>query len=485
MQNTVKKISVKTLDHIQAASTHIELYKISPSVINRQASASVRVKISDAVEKADWHEAAELCAELVNNSSHDTDILTIFAFSLTHIGDFERANIICDFIYKISDDKITYHELIESLAILYLSKLEKKPSINQGGIFIKLALKFLKLQDHAKAISILKIFVDNGFCSFDVYTLLGDLYTEVKSAENAIEAYTKATEIIPGHAYPFTKKAVLEFRLDHGEAIESRKINENASCVQLEYLGADGRFGNQLLQYALGYLCAEKLNFELRTSDWIGRDLFGLDDPYTEQTSKKPTIPENEVLDLINGRITINTTVSIKGYFCGSTSDWSCGKKTFRKIFKPSDKILKWSSLALAKLKSEKNTIIAIHLRRGDFGSDKFWIAPSKWYLDWLKTIWTKAHNPLLYIATDDTTTLKEFQAYRPLKAIDICKPLHGAEFFLDHWIMQNSDILATSNSTFSITAALLNNNAESLWRPDPKTTTIRQFSPWEEPILI
>lgn len=48
----------------------------------------------------------------------------------------------------------------------------------------------------------------------------------------------------------------------------------------MRLLGTNGRFGNQLLQYAFLRLYADGHGLSCQTADWIGRDLFDLDDPF-------------------------------------------------------------------------------------------------------------------------------------------------------------------------------------------------------------
>ena len=68
---------------------------------------------------------------------------------------------------------------------------------------------------------------------------------------------------------------------------------------------------------------------------------------------------------------------------------------------------------------------------------------------------------------------------------------------FRDWWAMANADVLAASNSTFSVTAAMLNQphaDTESsammppvdrFWRPVPAARALVPFSPWDtQPLL-
>jgi hypothetical protein len=51
--------------------------------------------------------------------------------------------------------------------------------------------------------------------------------------------------------------------------------------------------------------------------------------------------------------------------------------------------------------------------------------------------------------------------------------------------VLRHADWLAASNSTFSITAALLNAKARHCWRPDRAIGKLREFNPWASPVLL
>ena len=62
---------------------------------------------------------------------------------------------------------------------------------------------------------------------------------------------------------------------------------------------------------------------------------------------------------------------------------------------------------------------------------------------------------------------------------------------FRDHWAMRRADVLAASNSTFSLTAAMLHHaradgsEPAEFWRPVPAAHALRPFGPWNtQPLL-
>ena len=57
---------------------------------------------------------------------------------------------------------------------------------------------------------------------------------------------------------------------------------------------------------------------------------------------------------------------------------------------------------ALDKLRSLGKTIVGLHLRRRDYGYGPFFIAPGKWYSEWLENMWKDLDEPVLFIASDE-----------------------------------------------------------------------------------
>ncbi|MES2697141.1 MAG: hypothetical protein V4773_26990 [Verrucomicrobiota bacterium] len=221
--------------------------------------------------------------------------------------------------------------------------------------------------------------------------------------------------------------------------------------------------------------------------DWIGRDLFGADDAVQGTLKPVGQIDDAAVTEVISGRTqTARANVELHGYFCGDVRDWAAGKPIFQKIFEPVGKVRAHADAALRKIMGGSRTLVALHLRRGDYGQGQFWVAPSAWYLTWLADVWPQLDQPVLYLATDDAATVADFAAYSPLTAAALGEPLPGCEFFTDHWIMRHAALLATSNSTFSSTAALLNRREGARFvRPDRAIEGLRAYEPWAEKILL
>lgn len=322
---------------------------------------------------------------------------------------------------------------------------------------------------------------------FKAAQLLGQVKERQRDFPGAIAAYERAMAISPGHAQPFTRRALLKLRPHLGNPAPARTAVAGQPFVMMPSLGVNGRFGNQLLQYGLLRIYAARLGVQALAPDWIGRDLFGLADPVPGGFKPVGMINEQAVTEVLSGRArSAQANVEINGYFCGNPADWSVGRAAFQKLFEPVPKVRALADAALRRVLKGGSTLVVLHLRRGDYGTGQFWIAPSTWYLRWLEQVWPGLDRPVLYLATDDSSLVAEFAAFHPLTAADLGTPLPGVEFFSDHWIMRHADLLATSNSTFSGTAALLSKKPGAQFvRPDQAQAGLRSFDPWTEKVLL
>lgn len=317
--------------------------------------------------------------------------------------------------------------------------------------------------------------------------LLAGSVREAQGADGeALALYDRAIAAAPGIGTGFSRRAMLLLRRAVGDAPPPRQASGRRR-LSASTLGHAGRFGNQLLQYGYLRVCAERNGMELETPEWIGRHLYGLDEPLPgpplpslhEEDCGVPALLDGRALSGANG-------CDVVGYFCGDTTPLAPHRERFRSFFTPVGAVAERAAAALDILRARGRTLVAIHLRRGDFGlNDRFWIAPEGWYLDWLAEAWPTLDQPVLYLATDAPELAGRFSRYRPVLADDLGEPLPGAEFFTDHWILSRADLVAVSNSSFSVTAAMLNPSLRAALRPDRKAARLVPFDPWSGPVLL
>lgn len=317
--------------------------------------------------------------------------------------------------------------------------------------------------------------------------LLGEVLNRAGREAEARAAYDWAEMSKPGATFRFTQRAIERFRTAFGPPLPARpEIVRNRQRVQMRSVGQNGRFGNQLLQYAFVRFYARQHDLIAEFPDWIGRDIFDFDDPFP--SAKLPSLNEADadLFGSLQGRTgQVFAGRDINGYFAGNTKEWGTWRSQFCALYTPGQKIEGLLAQALDNLRSRGKTVVAIHLRHGDFGYGRFWVAPSGWYLAWLRTLWAKLERPVLYIASDLAGPHLEFAEFTPWSADQLCVHIPGAEFLIDHHILRHADHLAISNSSFSFTAAMLNAQARSFLRPEPNRHELVAFDPWASDVLL
>ncbi|HEY0833755.1 MAG TPA: alpha-1,2-fucosyltransferase, partial [Azospirillum sp.] len=252
-------------------------------------------------------------------------------------------------------------------------------------------------------------------------------------------------------------------------------------------LGRHGRFGNQLLQYGVLRLYAARHGLTLEVPGWPGRHLYGFDDPLPGPALPRLAEADVEaaiVASLRGGGATVPVDSDVTAYFCGDTSYLAPFKDEFRALFEPGPNLRPHADAVAGRLRAAGRTIVALHIRRGDFGWGPFWTAPESWYLRWLETVWPTLDQPALFVATDDPDCLRAFAAYRPLTSRDLGEPIAGAEFFTDFHALCRADLVAISNSTFSFVATMLNRDATGFVRPDRTRQSLVPYDPWSCAVL-
>lgn len=319
----------------------------------------------------------------------------------------------------------------------------------------------------------------------EIHQLLGEIRWAAGRFEPAEASFEEAARLFPGLGLPFTRLTTLRLRRQH-EAAPPRQADPSRPRLQMASLGSWGRFGNQLLQYGFAKLYAQRNRLELEVPDWVGRDLFGHDDPLPrimlpaldESEADFGALLRGDAAGSLEGR-------NISGYFCWNTGDWGSVAAEFRELFRLVPALAEGLASEFSRLTAASGSCVAIHLRRGDFGQGRFWVAPVEWYLDWLQALWPQLERPCLYLATDAPELAERFAAYQPILSCDIQDQWPGIEFLVDHFWLSRAEHLAISNSSFSFTAAMLNERLQTAVRPDPIARQLVAFDPWHAPVLL
>jgi FkbM family methyltransferase len=313
---------------------------------------------------------------------------------------------------------------------------------------------------------------------FPVYNFMGEVMERMGRLSQAVAYYDQSIQMNPGHAVAFTRRALVLLRSHLGMPKGPRILESGQSWVAMPDLGKLGRFGNQIIQYAILRLYSDKAKATSVCPDWIGRDLYDFDDPLTAPDAPSEILEEECVLSEYESSST-RTNIGLRGFFSGSFIRWRCHREKIVSLFRPSERISVRVRDWINQIRKPEGVLVAIHLRRGDFDGSNFWICPESIYLNWLKTIWPTLDKPTLYIATDEEALVEAFAEFSPLSAKNIQSKLPGAEFYTDHAILSHADIVCVSPSTFSWTACWLNQTAKLFFRADRQEVKIAPWDPW------
>jgi len=262
---------------------------------------------------------------------------------------------------------------------------------------------------------------------------------------------------------------------------------EKPPVITMSSLGRNGRFANQIFQYAFLKIYAKQHNLQVETPEWIGQYLFGHNDLPISQKLPVASELNNDLLEwhIKNSKDPL-TNVDFWGYFQYNTSFYAPHKEYFRSLFKPIPEIEAKMKQAVNLLRSRGKTVVGLHLRRGDFGYECFFIAPNEWYKEWLKDLWEILDEPILFIASDEPEkVLGDFAEYHPITVKDLGVELPQAEFYPDFYLLSQCDVVAISNSSFSFVTCMLNEKGKIFFRPNLQKQKLIPFDPWDsDPIL-
>lgn len=347
------------------------------------------------------------------------------------------------------------------------------------------------IQDHidrgrlAEAEALAREVLDTFPTHYPVLLALGAILERTQREDAALAVYERAIAVNPGGGRPFTRRAVILLRKAWGPPPAPR-AGAPARRIGCASLGVYGRFANQLLQYAMTRLYAEDHGLTAEFADWIGRDLFGFDDPLPGAALPELSEKDADITGALSGRAKIDLAGrALWGYFQANARDFAGHRDRFRRLFTPAPRLAGLANGWMKNLGAAGRPLVALHLRRGDFVTSRFWIAPEDWYLAWLAALWPRLTNPILYIATDGPEVLAAFKDYGPVTAGTLGAVLPGAEFYPDFHILTQATHLAISNSSFSFVAAMLNERGQEFVRPDPAAGGLVAFDPWDAPITL
>lgn len=270
--------------------------------------------------------------------------------------------------------------------------------------------------------------------------------------------------------------------------LDANFLDPGASdAISMTALGRTGRFGNQLFQYAFLKLYALRNGLTLKVPPWQGEDLFGLSDSRSR---------EGELCDLAfdafdNDDLALwemddpPRNVNFFGFFQEIPPSFKPHRTFLRRLFSLRDrKIREIQESAREHLRSQKRTLVAVHIRRGDYvgnGTPETRIVPVEWYRDLLTVLLPQLDNPVVTVATDGGAAVRERFADLPLLPADYFSAPGLTEYWPDFYALREADVLLLCNSSFSRMAALLAENGQRCFLPDFQEHRFVPYAPWEE----
>lgn len=252
-----------------------------------------------------------------------------------------------------------------------------------------------------------------------------------------------------------------------------------------------GRFANAIFQYAFLRLYAKRNNFKVQTPSWIGQFLFGHNDPpIASNLSSIYETFDARIYDGTDSNLAHLTqgNINMYGYFQYHTKFYLPYKNFFCSLFQPIPNVQMIVEKSINALRLKGNTIIGFHLRRGDFeiikereiGAECFFIAPCKWYLNWLDENWDRFDKPVLFIASDSLRKIiGDFSKYNPITNKSLNISFKEAPFYPDFYTLSQCDITCISNSSYSYAASMLNKKGTEFYRPKLTLKKLISYEPW------
>jgi Glycosyl transferase family 11 len=355
--------------------------------------------------------------------------------------------------------------------------------------------------------------------------LIPSLETDFVAPLETSKAYNKDTEIAISRIFDLGKVAAVQ-----NPGIPPFAPYHGPSVVSMSGFGELGRFGNQVLQYAFLRIYAARHSIsQVQVPAWVGSGLFGLQDRPVQRAlpavieyrgAKANSTFTTEFMDYIAasnqghdvpsvGPSTLDAAVDSKtcpvnvdlwGWFQWHTSSYAPFKRLIQDTFSPvpvlDRHLTEIFNRELRFRGGMRRTVVGLHLRLGDYknisASSFGYCAPTSWYLEWLAKIWPTLENPILFVASDDIdAVLRDFVAYSPMTAdmigLDMPQSMSAlkAGFYPDWWGLTQCDRLAISNSTFSFTACMMNEQPQAQFFRAHYADRIVAFDPWNSDPIV
>lgn len=372
-------------------------------------------------------------------------------------------------------------------AELLLKASLQLPGIAVGG-GIELLHEILTAQSRQPEARALFAALANTPMAGQVYK--AECLTALAALEAAKGGHASAAALLNGlesdNCWLFTTRSLAALRAtleQQGQTI-LRPVNHEVERPRImsTTLGTRGRFAHNVLEYILLRLYAERYDLVLETPDWVGGLFFALDEP--QQTGRlAPWLFARHSLNaLVHGlgeprhnRDILSPLFLFEypAYWRDRVQQWLTPRKEWLPKIEPAVKALRRGG----------RTVVALHIRRGDFVQYGYPITRTDVYARWLRQVWPELHQPVLYLASDDLPSVcRDFAEFSPLTHVDVAPAWPDLEYLQDFHVLCQADVVGVSAASgFSQLAARLNQRAQMMVQPDLQRNEIVPFTPWSE----
>jgi hypothetical protein len=267
--------------------------------------------------------------------------------------------------------------------------------------------------------------------------------------------------------------------------------------VSMTSIGHQGRFANQLWQYLFLRMYGLRNGLAVEVPAWEGEQVFGFSDVRPRKGDRRPSLTflgsGDDDLELWNID-DAPRNVDFKGYFQNLPPQWAPHRRFIRNLYtlKPEWRAaIEQLRYALTRTDSSTGprTLVTIHVRRGDYRTydherrPEFRIAPTDWYRALLDKVWPGLERPLLHVATDEPKAIMPaFAGYEQLDAAFFARDFGIPAHIRDFVLLQEADVLAGCNSSFSTMAAVTGKPGQTRWLVDFRVQGFTPYDPWTEP---
>lgn len=271
-----------------------------------------------------------------------------------------------------------------------------------------------------------------------------------------------------------------------GDAFYVRK-----PVVAMTTLGSNGRFANQLFQYLFLQLVARRQSALVQVPGWVGNELFGFNDPEPLLTFKEWREPVAELgernawlgcdwVHHFKEKDPAFSSVDYCGYYMGHSHDLISDRDFIRKLFRFVPRFVESANQRLSTLRACRPKILAVHLRRGDYGYAYFFRAPCAWYEAWIREQGLNPAEWIIYICSENPTAYRHrFTGFKTADANDL-KANAALATYLDFYVLTQADGVLIANSSFSFMASMLNEKSSFFARPCAEKERLVSFDPWD-----